>query len=111
MRFTLNEWRVLARRWRDALEHWRGIYFILDASDGRGYTGSAYADTNILGRWLDYAASGHCGNVQLRGRDPQTFRFSILERVSPDLSAEEVIRREASWKTRLHTREFGLNSN
>jgi len=111
MRFSWNELQVLPQRWRNALEHWRGIYFILDESDGRGYVGSAYSNTNILGRWLGYAATGHGGNVQLRNRDPQRFRFSILERVSPDMPADEVIRREASWKLRLHTREYGLNSN
>jgi hypothetical protein len=35
-----------------------------------------------------------------------------LQRVSPDMPADDVIRLEASWKLRLHTRSpFGLNSN
>ena len=72
----------------------------------------AYGDTNILGRWLNYAASGHGGNVLLRQRDPKTLRFTILQRVSPDMDAGDVIRLEGTWKERLHTRSpFGLNDN
>jgi hypothetical protein len=64
------------------------------------------------GRWVGYAATGHGGNRLLRQRDPKHFRFSILQRVSPDMDATDVIRIEASWKDRLHTRHpWGLNDN
>lgn len=49
------EWKellVLPERWRQALAQWRGIYFICDMADGMGYVGSAYGDSNILGRWV-----------------------------------------------------------
>jgi hypothetical protein len=111
---TLNweQLAVLPARWRSALSQWRGIYFIFDTLAGKGYVGSAYGADNILGRWLGYARSGHGGNRLLRDRDPKNFQFSILERVSPDLEAEEVIGLESSWKERLHTRApFGLNEN
>jgi hypothetical protein len=43
-----------------------------------------------------------------RQRDPKKFRFTILQRVSPDMEQAEVIAVENSWKERLHTREpFG----
>ena len=94
------------------LSEWRAIYFIFDTMDGKGYVGSAYGAENLLGRWLGYAARGHGGNVLLRQRDPSHFRFSILQRVSPDMDAGDVIRLEATWKERLHTRApFGLNDN
>ena len=64
--------------WKAALSQWRGIYFIFDESDGKGYVGSAYGTENIVGRWLSYAAGGHGGNKELRNRDPARFRFSIL---------------------------------
>jgi hypothetical protein len=103
---------VLPRRWRSALAEWRGIYYIFDSSDGKGYVGSAYGESNLLGRWQNYAARRHGGNVQLRRRDPRNFRFTILQRVSPDLSASEVTALEASWKQRLHSRTpHGLNDN
>jgi hypothetical protein len=109
---TWEEVRVLPTRWKTAISQWRGIYFIFDSSDGKGYVGSAYGKHNLLGRWQNYAASGHGGNRLLLQRDPRGFRFTILQRVSPDMEDGEVIRLEASWKERLHTREpDGLNDN
>jgi hypothetical protein len=107
-----HELHALSSRWRAALGEWRGIYYIFDISDGKGYVGSAYGAANLLGRWLNYAASGHGGNKLLRHRDPRYFRFTILQRVSPDLEPAEVIRLESSWKQRLHTKApYGLNEN
>ena len=107
-----DELRVLPNRWKAALSQWRGIYYIFDTSDGKGYVGSAYGEDNILGRWLNYAVSGHGGNRLLRKRAPRNFRFTILQRVSPDMISSDIIRLESSWKERLHTREpYGLNDN
>lgn len=110
--FSWAELQILPNQMKAALEQWRGIYMIWDGWDGKSYVGSAYGGTNLLGRWLSYASTGHGGNKLLRKRDPAAFRFSILQRVSPDLSADEVIGLENSWKVRLHTRApFGLNEN
>jgi len=107
-----NELGVLPVRWRAALSQWRGIYYIFDTTDRKGYVGSAYGASNLLGRWQGYAASGHGGNRLLRERDPKNFRFTILQRVSPDMNADDIIRLEATWKDRLHTRPpLGLNDN
>lgn len=106
-----TELQALPRPWQTALAQWRGIYFILDRGSGKSYVGSAYGSQNILSRWRAYANTGHGGNVGLKGRDPSKFQFAVLERVSPDLPADEVIRLESSWKDRLGTREFGLNKN
>ena len=109
---TWAELQAIPASWRHALGQWRGVYFIHDASDGRGYVGSAYGSENLLGRWLNYAATGHGDTKDLLKRTPGNFRFSILERVSPDLEPEDVIRLESRWKHRLHTRgRFGLNRN
>ena len=106
-------WRrlsILPTEWKSALSHWRAIYFIFDTSDGKGYVGSAYGKQNLLGRWLNYAASGDGGNAELQKRDPNNFQFTILERLSPDAEKDEVVRIENTWKERLHTRvPFGLN--
>jgi hypothetical protein len=107
-----KELGVLPTRWKGALAQWRGIYYIFDTTDGKGYVGSAYGETNLLGRWLGYAATGHGGNRLLRMRKPEHFRFTILQRLSPDMPAADVIRLESTWKDRLHTRPpFGLNDN
>ena len=111
IQFSWQELAVLPTKWKLALSQWRGIYYIFDTSDGRGYVGSAYGENNLLGRWLNYANSGDGGNQLLRQRDPQNFRFTILQRVSPDMDASEIVQLESSWKLRLHTREYGLNKN
>ena len=117
---TVLKWEelcVLPMHWKSALSQWRGIYYIFDTSDGKGYVGSAYGDSkngpsNMLGRWLNYAASGQGGNALLRNRVPSHFRFSIIQRVSPDMDVNDVIRLEGTWKDRLHTRApQGLNDN
>ena len=109
------DWRQLAilpSDWRAALSQWRGIYLIIDQSDGMQYVGSAYGAENIMQRWNEYARSGHGGNKWLRTREPNQFRFSILQRVSPDLPDAEVIALENSWKVRLRSRApFGFNEN
>ena len=109
---TWSQLSILPKRWQAKLAEWRGIYFIFDEVDGKGYIGSAYGSENILGRWQRYAATGHGGNKLLRLRSPQKFQFSILELVSPNMEAEDVIRLESTWKLRLHTRQpWGLNDN
>jgi len=57
-----EELRVLPTRWKSALKEWRGIYYIFDRVNRKGYVGSAYGKDNILGRWLDYGDRGHGGN-------------------------------------------------
>ncbi len=109
---TFAELAVLPRSWRARLSEWRGIYLIFDENAGKFYVGSACGAENILGRWQSYVRDGHGGNRELKGRDRADFRFTILERVAPDLSPEEVVAKENSWKARLHTRApFGLNAN
>ena len=110
--FTWQQLQILPTRLKFKLSEWRGIYYIFDAYDRKGYVGSAYGESNLLGRWLHYAARGDGGNKLLRQRDPRNFRFTILQRVSPDLDARDVVRLEGSWKQRLHTRApDGLNDN
>ena len=54
--------------------------------------------------------AGHRGNRLLRQRDPRHFRFTLLQRVSPEMDPNDVIRLEGTWKERLHTRvPHGLN--
>lgn len=112
LNLSWDELRVIPQKWKAALQEWRGIYYIFDTCDGKGYVGSAYGKTNILGRWENYAATGHGGNRLLLKRDPQHFQFTILERLSPDLDDASVTQIESSWKERLHTRQpWGLNDN
>lgn len=111
LKFTWSELSAIPSSWSAALSEWRGIYYIFDQSDKSGYVGSAYGKDNLLGRWKNYALSGHGGNKLLRNRTPENYIFTILQRVSPDMEAEEIIQLESSWKERLHTRTHGLNDN
>ena len=109
---TWEQLSVLPTRWKLKFEEWRAIYYIFDTSLGKGYVGSAYGENNLLQRWQGYAATGHGGNRLLRKCNPRTFRFTILQRVSPDMDRDDVIRLESSWKNRLHSRQpYGLNDN
>ena len=102
----------LPKRLQSKLAEWRGIYYIFDTSVGKGYVGSASGSENMLGRWRDYAKTGHGSNHLLKNRDPQHFRFTILELVAQNSEADIVSKREVLWKKRLHTRQpLGLNDN
>lgn len=107
---TAPEIRALPRSWAARLREWRGVYMILDQADGKRYVGSAYGAENLLGRWQHHVAATYGITAHLKGRRTDGFRFSILERVSPDLPAEEVIALEHGWMDRLGTRDFGLNA-
>jgi hypothetical protein len=48
---TWNQLSILPKRWQAKLAEWRGIYYIFDTSDRKGYVGSAYGPNNLLGRW------------------------------------------------------------
>lgn len=116
------KWKEVNWAWRElplyldyyqhALKEWCAIYYIFDSSDLKGYVGSASGEDKLLQRWSNYRDTGHGGNKMLKMRNPENFHFSILERVSPDVSSDEVIALENSWKERLNTRQpTGLNEN
>lgn len=112
MVLSWQELEVIPKSWQAALREWRGIYLIRDMRDGLAYVGSACGKENLLGRWRDYAKSGDGGNQLLKLRKPEQFRFSILERLGPDLDPRDVVAAENSWKKRLGTlHPDGLNAN
>lgn len=112
---SLIELQAMPREWRNIMNQWRGVYLITDISDGARYVGSASGEENIWQRWTDYAESGHGENKLLRKRNPDNFRFCILELTAPSASRKMVTDREQNWKRRLLTSgkkyHFGLNNN
>lgn len=108
---SADEIRTLPREWAARLREWRGVYLIIDQRDRMAYVGSACGADNILSRWRAHVAGDHGVTTELTQRDPASFRFSILERSSPDLDREAVNALEQSWKRRLDTLEHGLNRN
>lgn len=101
--------QAIPQGWANRLSHWRGIYIIVDETDGARYVGSACGQDNFLGRWQAHVAGEVGVTAQLRHRNPMNFRFSILEHVPLGMPADDVIALEHTWMTRLHTRTNGLN--
>lgn len=114
---TLIENPTANREWHRMLGSVAGVYLILDTTTGRQYVGSAYGEGGIIARWSQYARTGHGGNAQLRallGERPNArnnLQFSVLQTLSPSLTAREVIAYEQLHKEKLGTRAHGLNSN
>lgn len=97
--------------WRTALSSVLGIYVITDMRDGKQYVGKADGVESIHQRWAAYAANGHGGNVELRTRDPLSFRFSLLRVFDPSTPHSQIDAAERHFKHVLGTREHGLNRN
>ena len=104
--------------WKSVLSSVAGVYLLSDSKTGKLYVGSAYGSGGFWSRWGDYYRNYHGGNSQLKelyelgGPSAfQTFNYSILETCDIDLTADLVIEIENRWKSKLMTREFGLNEN
>jgi len=95
----------------------QGAYLIADRSTGKLYVGKADGSQRILGRWKQYAETGHGGNVALRealGVDPervQHFTGSLLRAFGSNTTPDEVDRAESNFKVTLLTRKYGFNRN
>ena len=103
--------------WKTALSSVAGVYLVTESKGGKFYVGSATGDGGIWQRWLDYSATGHGGNRELKvflegdQKRADTFQFSILEIADTHASVTEILERESHWKTVLLTRIHGLNAN
>ncbi len=75
---------------------------------GTQYIGSAKGEESLLARFMDYAKTGHGGNLELKRRGRKAYQVSVLEIVNSDVDIEGL---EAAWKRRLLSRTFGLNEN
>ncbi len=105
--------------WKSALETAKGVYLVVDKSDGRKYVGSASGEYGLWARWGSYVWTGHAGNDALtqliaeRGMSHalENFRLVLLEYFPARTDDAHVLRREAFWKEALLTRKFGYNLN
>ncbi|MDT0181458.1 GIY-YIG nuclease family protein [Microbacterium sp. ARD31] len=97
--------------WRTALSSVFGIYLITDTRDGRHYVGKADGAESIRQRWTAYATNGHGGNVELRGLNPSSFRFSVLRVFDPSTPTRDIDLAESHFKDALDSRRHGLNRN
>lgn len=106
---VMREHRYAA--WRTALSSVAGVYLITDTRDGRQYVGKADGAESIRQRWSAYATNGNGGNIELRGLDPTSFRFSLLRVFDPATLTSEIDAAESHFKNVLDTRRHGLNRN
>lgn len=103
--------------WKGPLQNVKGVYLIVDRSNGKMYVGSAYGDSGIWSRWSADVKDGHGGNDQLTrliakkgiGHARRNFCFSILEFRSMRTDDQAIIAREQYWKRVLGSCEFGYN--
>ena len=119
---SFDDLRLVVRQglpgWKSPLSSFGGIYLIADGETGKQYVGQAPGKGGIWQRWVEYAETGHGGNVELRallkeGRIERArkFQFVLLEVADPGASQEHLDARETYWKEALLTRGFGLNRN
>ena len=105
--------------WKEALENVKGVYVVMDKSNGKKYVGSAYGDSGIWSRWSCYIQTGHGWNDELtkiiekEGFDyaKQNFSMSLLEYRPMKVDDKTIIDRETYWKKVFLSREFGYNNN
>lgn len=115
---TMPRLRGLARAqpadWRAALSSVSGVYLIVDG-EGRQYVGSATGAGGVWARWMDYAATGHGGNRDMKAllaSEPEaaeSYTFSLLETGDMHVGRDEIVAREMAWTRRLGSRAHGLN--
>ena len=107
----LSQVETMPRAWSETLGATRGIYLLTCPRTREQYVGMASGADGFIGRWREYFASGHGGNVGLKSRDPSDYRVSILETVGSASSTADLLVLEARWKDKLQSREMGLNRN
>lgn len=106
--------------WKAALSGVKGVYCIIDRSNGKKYIGSAYGDSGIWSRWSNYAWSGHGGNVHLRrcvdenglSHAMNHFQIALLEYRPASTDDRVILERESHWKRLMLSRgDYGYNGN
>lgn len=121
--------KITETEWRKRLSIVKGIYCIVDKTDGKMYVGAAYGEEGIWGRWQQYVETdGHGDNVKMKEilmEDMQNnnemlkidearrdnLQWSILEIFSQSKSNETVLSRERFYKDKFCTIKIQLNEN
>lgn len=102
---------LLPKTWVSALRGSRGIYLLACPKTREQYVGSASGNDGFYGRWMDYAADGHGGNVKLKSKKREDYQVSILEVAGSACDLHDLVTLEGRWQQKLQTTEMGLNSS
>ena len=108
---NLSEIDGMPATWVATLTSTRGVYLLTCPKTREQYVGIASGADGFMGRWREYAATGHGGNAGLKSRDPSNYQVSILETVGSGTTTDDLLALETLWKQKLQSREMGLNRN
>ena len=108
---NLSAIETLPSTWLSALRVAKGVYLLTCPNTKEQYVGSATGDGGFLSRWLAYVHDGHGGNLGLKSRDASDYQVSILEVAGSAMAERDILAAEQIWKTKLQSREMGLNRN
>ena len=108
---SLSRLDKLPKGWIAVLQFSRGIYLLTCRRTKEQYVGSATGEGGFWNRWQDYIQTGHGGDVALKSRDPSDYQVSILEVAGTASTMDDIIKMERRWKSKLQSREMGLNRN
>jgi hypothetical protein len=108
---SLSKLDKLPTGWITALRSSKGIYLLTCPRTKEQYVGSASGEDGFWGRWQDYVQTGHGGDVALMSRDASDYQVSILEVAGTASTPDDIIKMEIRWKSKLQSREMGLNRN
>ncbi len=106
--WPIDEIAAIPLRWQEVLKSVKGVYLLVCLKTGKQYVGSAKGEESLWGRFLDYAATGHGGNIELKQRGRKPYQVTVLEVANSDVDIEQI---EGAWKRKLMSRKFGLNAN
>jgi hypothetical protein len=106
-----SEIEAMPKGWQDVLSATKGIYLLSCPKTKEQYIGSASGAEGFMGRWRDYVAIGHGGNLGLKSRDQSDYRVSILQTAGTGDDEHAILKMEDLWKEKLQSREMGLNKN
>ncbi len=107
----LSKFENIPKSWIAALQSSRGVYLLTCPKTKEQYVGSATGENGFWGRWQDYVNTGHGGDIGLKIRDPSDYQVSILEVAGTSATTEDILAMESLWKSKLQSREMGLNRN
>ncbi len=104
--WNIDQIAAIPLTWQSVLKSVKGVYLLVCNETGKQYVGSAKGEESLWGRFLEYARTGHGGNIELKRRGRRHYQVTILEVVNSDSGIERV---EEAWKKKLMSKKFGLN--
>ena len=107
----LEDFPTLPGEWVSHLKNNKGVYLIVNRSNGKQYVGSATGAQSLWQRWSEYFQNSHGGNEKMREELSRDYQLSVLHALPMITSDTNIKASEENWKQKLLSRQFGLNAN